>query len=50
MSGKNIKVLRGHSGSILCLTISSDSKLIISGSFDTKIKIWNIQSGKIQKT
>ena len=42
MSGKNIKILSGHRDFVLCVCISSDSKLIISGSFDKTIKIWEI--------
>ena len=50
MSGKIIKILKGHKDLVLCVSISSDSKLIISGSFDKTIKIWEIKSGKILKT
>ena len=40
-----IKTLVGHSKSVNSVSISSDSKFIVSGSNDTKIKIWNLESG-----
>ena len=37
--------LIGHSSSISSVTISSNNKYIISGSFDNTIKIWDIKTG-----
>jgi WD40 repeat protein len=39
-SGLCIKTLNGHEGSVLCLTIINNDK-IVSGSDDCSIKIWN---------
>ena len=36
----------GHSNWVNSVAISSDNKLIISGSEDKSIKIWDIESGK----
>ena len=50
MSGKNIRALKGHRLTVSCIAIDYDSKIIISGSWDKTIKIWDIQSGTILKT
>ena len=43
-----VKVLEGHTNSVLSVCIKDN--LIISGSFDKTIKIWDIESGKGIKT
>ncbi|OMJ67312.1 hypothetical protein SteCoe_35560 [Stentor coeruleus] len=35
-------VLKKHNGSVYCLAISSDDSLIVSGSSDLSIRIWNL--------
>ena len=45
-TGKIIRTLTGHSGSIYSLCLSSDGQTIISGSRDATIKIWHIHSIK----
>ena len=37
------RTLRGHTGSITSVAISSNNEKIISGSWDKTIKIWNIE-------
>jgi WD40 repeat protein len=41
-SGKLLKTFEGHTGSILDVTFSPDSKKLISSSVDGTIRIWNI--------
>ena len=41
---KSFKFLREHNGGFRCLAISSDSKTIITGSEDTTVRIWDLQS------
>lgn len=36
-------MLIGHTGSVLCLQY--DEKMIISGSSDTTVRVWNIVNG-----
>ena len=36
----------GHTGSILCLTVTGDSRYLISGSSDQTMKIWDIENFK----
>ena len=37
----------GHEGEITAIVISPDSQVIATGSADTTIKIWNLESGKL---
>ncbi|EGK87245.1 WD40 repeat domain-containing protein [Microcoleus vaginatus PCC 9802] len=37
----------GHEGEITAIVISPDSQVIASGSADTTIKIWNLETGKL---
>jgi len=37
----------GHSGQIICIDISADSKLLASGSEDRTMRIWSLETGKL---
>ena len=37
--------LIGHKGPIFCLSISHDDKLLVSGSFDSTIRLWHLPDG-----
>lgn len=39
------KVLIGHTGSVLCLQY--DDKVIISGSSDSTVRVWNVHTGEM---
>lgn len=45
-TGKPIRSLVGHSGSVLSVAISSDGQLLFSGGSDGKIKVWNLRTGE----
>jgi small GTP-binding protein len=45
----DVKILEGHSASVEGVAISTDSKLIISGSVDKTIRIWDTASGNCLK-
>ncbi|KAE9402904.1 WD40 repeat-like protein [Gymnopus androsaceus JB14] len=47
ITGKEIKKLEGHSGSVACLAFSSDGKKVASGSWDSTVCIWNAVTGKL---
>ena len=38
----------GHEGPVLCLQF--DEQIIISGSYDSTIRVWNLSSGEIINT
>jgi WD40 repeat protein len=48
-TGKCIKILQGHTMDINSLSITSNSKWIISGSLDESIRIWNLETGECVK-
>ncbi len=52
MLNTNIPVVNyeGHTDQVNCVVLSKDNKYLISASSDKTIKIWNTQSGKIEKT
>jgi F-box and WD-40 domain protein 1/11 len=41
-------VLTGHTGSVLCLQY--DDKVIISGSSDSTVRVWDVGSGEMVNT
>lgn len=47
---KEINSFTGHSSEIKCLAISTDNKIIASGSADKTIKLWNAETGKLLST
>eukprot|EP00494_Astrolonche_serrata_P025322 UN25583 len=40
----------GHRLPVLCMDISSDSQLLISGSADKNVKIWGLDFGDLHKS
>jgi FOG: WD40 repeat len=42
------QVLTGHTGSVLCLQY--DDKVIISGSSDSTVRVWDVGSGEMVNT
>ena len=45
---KCIKTLCGHNTSVACITQLSDGQLI-SGSYDSTLKLWDLENGDIEK-
>ena len=50
ITGICTSVLSGHSDSITSLDFSSDGMLLVSGSYDKTVKLWEIQTGGVIKT
>ena len=44
-SGKILRTLTGHSGSVYAIDISPDGQTLVSGSWDQTIKVWNLHAG-----
>jgi len=47
---ENILVLRGHSKQVTCLGISLDGTTLASGSHDSSVKLWDVQSCQCTRT
>ena len=50
ITGSQTNVLSGHTGTVLCLTFSSDGTSLVSGSGDMTVKLWDMQTGGAVKT
>jgi len=44
-----INVLKGHKGPVSCLSLSPSGNLLVSGSQDATVRIWNLKTGKVIK-
>jgi WD40 repeat protein len=42
-------ILEGHEGDVYCLAISQDGSLVVSGSHDNSIRIWDARRGECQR-
>ncbi|XP_063863862.1 uncharacterized WD repeat-containing protein alr3466-like [Scylla paramamosain] len=49
-NGKCVKTLKGHSNYVFCCNFNPQSNLIVSGSFDESVRIWDVKTGKCLKT
>ena len=43
---KKLFELRGHTASVSSLAFSADSQILVSGSYDQTIKLWNVKTGE----
>ena len=39
------KILQGHTNYVLCCGFNPQSNLIVSGSFDESVRIWDVKTG-----
>lgn len=46
MIQRPLQTLAGHKGSVNSLTFNSDGKLLVSGSSDASMKLWDVMTGK----
>ena len=42
--------LQGHSNYVFCCNFNPQSNLVVSGSFDESVRIWDVRTGKCLKT
>jgi WD40 repeat protein len=45
-SGKQLKCLKGHLGTISSLAFTNDGNSLVSGSWDGTVRLWDVNSGK----
>jgi len=50
ITGSKIAVLSGHTDGVRCFAFSPDGTMLVSGSNDTTIKLWDMQTGGVVKT
>ncbi|MDZ4796474.1 MAG: WD40 repeat domain-containing protein, partial [Bacteroidota bacterium] len=43
---KELNILKGHTASVNAVCFSPDDSLLLSGSNDTKLKLWNVNTGE----
>ena len=48
--GEALKTLQGHTNYIMCVNFNPQSNLIVSGSFDETVRIWDVKTGRCIKT
>ncbi|VDN32920.1 unnamed protein product [Gongylonema pulchrum] len=47
---KCMKTLKGHSNYVFCCNFNPQSSLIVSGSFDESVRVWDVKTGACIKT
>ena len=46
----SIKVLKGHANGITCLQLDESNRIVITGSYDATIKVWDTDTGQEIRT
>jgi len=44
-----INILKGHKETVTCLALSPSGNLLVSGSQDSTVRVWDLKSGKVLK-
>jgi WD40 repeat protein/regulator of sirC expression with transglutaminase-like and TPR domain len=49
-TGNTIRTIRGHKHQVTSVAFGSDGKQLATGGFDGTIRIWNVESGKLERS
>jgi WD40 repeat protein len=49
-TGRELRVLSGHTAAVRCLAFRPDGKVLASGSWDQRIKLWDVDTGQEVRT
>ncbi|KAF2183533.1 sulfur metabolite repression control protein-like protein SconB [Zopfia rhizophila CBS 207.26] len=44
------RILKGHTNGVMCLQFDDQSKILMTGSYDATVKVWDLESGKEIRT
>lgn len=47
---KCLKTLKGHTNYVFCCNFNPQSNLVVSGSFDESVRVWDVKTGACIKT
>lgn len=45
-TAEHVRSIAGHTGSIKCLCLYEPSNIVVSGSYDTSVRVWDLTTGK----
>lgn len=45
-SSERVSAIQGHSGTVKCLYVCESKGILVTGSYDTSVRCWSIESGK----
>lgn len=46
----NVRVLRGHTDGVMCVRICDSLNVVMTGSYDKTVRIWNLETGELIRT
>jgi WD40 repeat protein len=49
-SGRELRTLRGHTGSVYAMALTADGQLAVSASDDKTLRVWELSSGRELRT